>query len=425
VSQRRSNPRATQNRSSDTRAANQPSLARQPLGKILRIRYRMTPWWLRVVVVWALSRVVTTTILLWFAARQGANPWTAANPDYLSFSQLWDSTWYHIVAVAGYPSTLPVTAAGHVGENAWAFMPGYPLLVRGLMLITGLPWAPVSVFVSVAFSLAAALMLYRLLRLVLPGETALFGVVLFCVAPLSPILQVSYAESMHVFLLTLALYLLVQRRYVALVPVIALMAITRPSGLAFALALGLHGVHRFVTRAKDPFPAWERILLLGVTTFSGLMGLAWPFLAWMATGSITAYTDTELAWRSSYVGNLELVPFTSWVQGAQFWLPGPVGIIVLIVLVGGFFAFLFSPLARRLGPTLRIWAASYALYLLAVFFPQSSTFRLLIPLFPLLGALAVPRSRHYRAFLVAAFIAGQWVWCYYCWWFVGADWTPP
>lgn len=406
-------------------ANNQPSLARQPLRRIVRIRYRLTPWWLRVIVVWALSRVVTTGILLWFAARQPSNAWTGAHPDYLSFAQLWDSTWYHIVAASGYPSTLPMTVGGHVMENAWAFMPGYPLLVRGLMVITGLPWAPLSVFVSVAFSLGAALMVYRLLRLVLPSETTLFAVVIFCVAPLSPILQVSYAESMHVFLLALALFLLVQRRYVVLIPVIALMALTRPSGLAFALALALHAVHRFLTRSRDPFPLWERILLLGVMVFSGLMGLAWPFMAWMATGSFSAYTDTELAWRAPYLGYQELVPFTPWVQGAGFWMPGPTGIVVLVVVVGGFFAFLFTPWARRLGVTLRIWVASYAVYLLAVFFPQSSTFRLLIPLFPLAGALAVPRSRAYRVLLVALLIVGQWVWCYYCWWVDGTDWTPP
>jgi len=50
---------------------------------------------------------------------------------------------------------------------------------------------------------------------------------------------------------------------------------------------------------------------------------------------------------------------------------------------------------------------------------------LLIPLFPLAGALAVPRSRVYRVLLVALLIAGQWVWCYYCWWVDGTDWTPP
>ena len=152
---------------------------------------------------------------------------------------------------------------------------------------------------------------------------------------------------------------------------------------------------------------------------------AWPAIAWLVTGSVTAYTDTELAWRASYVGYGELVPFTSWVQGASFWIPGPLGLVVLGVVVVGFFASLFLPSVRRLGGTLRIWLASYGLYLLAVFFPQSSTFRLLIPLFPLAGALAQPRSRSYRIVLVLVSIIGQGVWIYYCWWVDGYDWTPP
>lgn len=261
-----------------TASVNHPDLARQPIRTRLRIRYRLTPWWLRVAIVWMLSRVVTTGILLWFAGRQPRNPWTPASPSYLEFSQLWDSTWYHIVAVNGYPAELPMTPDGHVGENAWAFMPAYPMLVRFLMLLTGIPWAPMSVIVSVAFSLAAALMVYRMLHLVLPSGTAMFAVVLFCVGPLSPILQVSYAESMHAFLLAGALYLLMQHRYVALVPVIALMSLTRPSGLAFALALGLHIIYRYVRRKTDPFELWERILSVGVAGFTGLMGFAWPFI---------------------------------------------------------------------------------------------------------------------------------------------------
>jgi hypothetical protein len=65
------------------------------------------------------------------------------------------------------------------------------------------------------------------------------------------------------------------------------------------------------------------------------------------------------------------------------------------------------------------------LYLAAVFFPQSSTFRLLMPTFPLLGALAVPRSRIFRILLVLASVAGQVLWLHWCWWVDGYDWTPP
>ena len=103
----------------------------------------------------------------------------------------------------------------------------------------------------------------------------------------------------------------------------------------------------------------------------------------------------------------------------------PLGYIVVAALILGFGAALFLPAVRRLGVDLRFWVASYGLYLLAVFFPQSSTFRLLSPMFPLLGALAQPRSRLYRVALVLVFTALQWGWLYICWAYIGYDWSPP
>ncbi len=396
----------------------------------LTVRYRLTPWWVKVLVVFVLSRVITTAIMLSFAARQLPNSWTGANPSYGDFASMWDGHWYYIISIVGYPTQLPLTADGHVGESAWAFMPAYPAVVRLLMLVTGLDFPIVAVFVSVVCALGAALLFYKLMNLVLPGGTALYAVVLFCVAPLSPILQVSYAESMHLLLLTFALYLLLQRRYWTLLPVIAVMSLTRPSGLAFALTLALHVGYRFWQRRREPFPVRERVASVVAAFFSGVMGLAWLGIAWALTGSPTAYTDTELAWRSAYIGYEELIPFTPWVHAAGFWapwfgMPLPLLLVILGLVVVGFFAALFTPAARRLGVDLRFWIASYALYLLAVFFPQSSTFRLLVPLFPALGILAQPKSVVYRVLLVVAMIGGQILWVFVGWWVNGRDWTPP
>lgn len=395
-----------------------------------KVRYRLTPWWVKVIAIFAVSRIVTTSILLAFAAMQADNAWTGAHPGYFEFAKLWDAHWYYIISVVGYPSELPLTADGNVGESAWAFMPAYPAVVRLLMLVTGLDFAVLGVIVSIGFALGAALVFYRLMHLVLPSGTALFSVVLFCVAPLSPILQVSYAESMHAFLLVLALYLLLQRRYWPMLPVIAVMALTRPSGLAFALALLMHVIYRWGVRARDPFPWGERVASVVAGLFSAFMGIAWILVAWVVTGSMTAYTDTELAWRSAYVGYVDLVPFTPWFQATGFWasiwgMPQPLLVVILVLLTLVSAAALFTPWVRRLGVDLRFWLASYALYLLAVFFPQSSTFRLLVPLFPALGALAIPRSRIYRIAIVLLSIAGQVLWVHIAWWVDGYDWTPP
>jgi hypothetical protein len=159
--------------------------------------------------------------------------------------------------------------------------------------------------------------------------------------------------------------------------------------------------------------------------FSGVMGLAWPGIAWLVTGSITAYTDTELAWRSAYIGYQELVPFAAWFQSGVWWLGQPLGIIAVLALIVAFTLVMFSPAVKSLGVDLRLWVVSYGLYLLAVFFPQSSVFRLLMPMFPLLGALARPRNTVYRVVVTLGLICGQWGWLLLCWGVDGADWTPP
>ncbi len=399
----------------------------------LPTRIARLPWWAQVLAIFAASRVVTTTILLVFAALQPANPWTDASPDYLSFAKIWDGHWYYIIAVVGYPTELPLDAAGFVGENAWAFLPAYPGVIRLLMLLTGLPFELLAVAVSVAFAAGAALVFNRLMHRVIP-ESALFATVLFCVAPLSPILQVAYAESMQLFLLFAALLLLLERRYLLTIPVIATLALTRPGALAFAMLLGLHAIHRFVTRARDPFPMRERVRLVVAGLASAVFGFAWLGIAALVTGSPSAYLDTELAWRVVYVGRDHLVPFQPWFQAADWWLrwngvPGSaagwLGAILLLLLIAAFAIFLLTPAARRLGVDLRLWLVSYVAYLLAVFFPQSSVFRLLMPLAPGLGALALPRSRVYRILLALVFIALQVGWTYIGWWVDGADWTPP
>nr|BFF14730.1 hypothetical protein GCM10025699_60330 [Microbacterium flavescens] len=165
-----------------------------------------------------LSRVVSTVLLLGFARAQGPNAWTLPSPDYRSFATIWDGHWYYIISAVGYPTTVPTTADGHVGESAWAFMPAYPFLVRALTELTGAAFAPLAVLVSVLCAAGTALLLYRLMRHVLPEGTALFTVVLFCVSPLSPLLQVAYAESMFLLLLCGCLLLLVRRQYLPMLP---------------------------------------------------------------------------------------------------------------------------------------------------------------------------------------------------------------
>lgn len=374
--------------------------------------------------VYVAARAVTTAFVLGLASVQTANPWTGASPDLFEYSNLWDARWYQVILAAGYPADLPLTDDGHVAENAWAFLPVYPALVGAVMLL-GVSWNVASVLVATLAGLGAALVFHRLMSRFLEPDRALFAVVLFCVAPVAPIMQFGYAESLGFLWLALALLLLVDRRYAWLFPVIAVWSFTRPGALAFALALGLHWLWRWFRRDREAFPVRERVLAASVAVFAGLAGLAWPAIVWAATGELHGYTETELAWRSAYIGYEELVPFTAWFQSGGWWLGQPLGTIVVIALIVAFGLVIASPAVRRLGIDIRLWSISYTLYLLAVFFPQSSTFRILAPLFPLLGAVALPRAKWYRWAVVALSLALQLGWLLLCWGIDGRDWTPP
>lgn len=389
-------------------------------------------WWAKVLIVFVASRLVTSAIMLGFASIQEKNPWTGPHPDLFAFSAIWDSYWYYLVAGWGYPAHLPVLD-GHVTQNAWAFLPGFPLILRAVMAL-GIPYQVAGVLISVAFGAAATLLFFRLMARVLPERTALFAVVLFCLGPTSPILQVGYAESMQLFFLFWALLLFQSRRYYLMIPVIAAAALTRPSGLAFAVMFLLHLGVRIATRRRDPFPWSERIAVVVAGLASAFLGVLWSLVAWIGTGSFTAYTETELSWRADYIGYQELVPFQPWILGADWWLrwftvPNDVAVIVgpiaVVVIVGLFVGMLFLPWVRRLGSELRVWLAGYGVYLLAVFFPQSSTFRLFMPFAPALGALAQVRPLRWKVALVIGGVLGQIAWMSIAWWVNGSDWSPP
>ena len=92
----------------------------------------------------------------------------------------------------------------------------------------------------------------------------------------------------------------------------------------------------------------------------------------------TAYTRTETAWRGH-----DLVPFKPWFDTGRM-LFGPVlGVLAPFVFTALFVLVMMSRPVRAMGTELRLWCACYMGYLLVFLHPQTSTFRMLLPLFPL------------------------------------------
>lgn len=395
-------------------------------------RWARAPIALRVAVIYLGARVVTTVFLIIAASLSTSFSRFGAGAGLIDFVLGWDAQWYWLVAENGYPTELPLTDAGDVAENAWAFMPVFAYAAKGIGLLLG-SWGAGALLLSLGAGYLACLVLHRLLRDRIGDSAALWAVVFFAAGPIAAMFQVGYAETLFLLLLFLALDMTERRKYTWLYLLIPAMAFTRPGVLAFALYLGLHGVVRWVRRRDDPLAGREIAHILALGALATVCGFAWQVIAGIATGDPGAYLATELAWRQHWItGGVEgFIPFEGWIQASQFWfglwgLPQWWGPIALVLLVAGAGAvLLLSPQVRALGVDLRLWSASYLLYLLAVFFPQSSTFRLLLPLSPLWGAVAVPRSRLWRLGVLAACLVGQWVWIYHVYGLGNTFWQVP
>lgn len=374
---------------------------------------------------YVLARLVSACIFMAAAIHQGTNPWFPPAPDYWNFITIWDGRWYQEAVDNGYPSVLPVDANGVVAENAWAFYALFPLLAKGLSVITGLGTFPSLTVIAMVAGLAAVLVIYKLFREFAGRRTAMWGAIFVSTFPISPILQVPYAESLNLLLLAASLLLVVRRRYLAAIPAVVLMCLSRPAGVPFAAMVGLLLVwklwQRFgpASQATRTAPADgakaestpSLLSLAALVVASGLAALAWPAIAWAVTGDPAAYTRTETAWRGH-----DLVPFKPWFDTGRM-LFGPVlGVLAPFVVTALFVLAMMSKPVRALGTELRLWCACYMGYLLVFLHPQTSTFRLLLPLFPLaLGAALLSKSKAYRGTVVVMFLLLQIVWVVWLW----------
>ena len=373
---------------------------------------------LRVAAVYLLARVVTTGFLLLASMLAVPQSRFGADPTIGSFVMGWDAEWYSFIASQGYPSELPRGDDGRVTTNQWAFMPLYPM-IAGLVGAPFGQYAVGALGVSLVAGYLSALVLFHLLRPRLDETTTMWAVVFFVSGPLAALFQVGYAESLFLLWLFCALWCVTRRRYAWLYVLIPLMGYTRPGVLAFSLFLALFGVWRWFSRRREALAAVEVVHIVALGLLSAVVGFSWQYIAGAVTGEPDAYLETELSWRRAWTGESGgFVPFDGFVRASAIWFrlwgqPEWAGYVALgLVLLAVAALLLFAPAVHRLGAELRLWSVSYLVYLLAVFFPQSSLFRLLVPVSPLFGALAVPRSTAWRVGVLMACLAGQWWWIY-------------
>ncbi|MGX0886164.1 mannosyltransferase PIG-V [Kocuria rhizophila] len=398
---------------------------RRPWRAALGGAWARSPWWLAVLALYGLSRVWGWAVFSVVGGQQGPGPWGQGPLGYLDFVATWDSDWYRTIFEHGYPSELPRDSLGTVRENPWAFYPVFPLLVRGITEVTGTGWAGTASTVSLLAGFGAALVLYRLTCTAPVMSTprtrggasvpALWAVAVFAFNPVAPVLQTPYAEALSLLFLLSAILCVVRGRAAGAAVFVVLQALTRPTGVALAAALGVWWLWRSVRDVRARRRAWYRCAdrWLAVALLACAAALAWPVITWAVTGEPTAYTETEAAWR----GSSGVVPVLPWFAQATRFLGPVAGLLAPVLLVAAAVPVLRSgPVRSALPFFVRVWLAAYGCYLLLVLNPQSSTFRLLLPWAPLAAALVrVSDSRAYRVLLVLGGALLQLVWVGWLW----------
>ncbi|MFC6705539.1 hypothetical protein ACFQDH_09720 [Flexivirga alba] len=335
-----------------------------------------------VVAAYLVLRIFSAVVMQLVASQQ--NPgfifYSDNHQDYWLMTHVWDGRWYQTIVEQGYPSQLP-EVGGVVQQNQWAFYPMYPGMVRLLMTLTGGSFAVVGSLLSLALGALAVGMMAVLVRDKVGPVVAFCVVCVFAASPPSPVLQMTYTESLGLVLLIGALLALQRGQWwpaglAALATGLA-RPVAVPLGVVALVAVWL----RWKGREERPIRRPEWIAMVGMLVSCGIAGGIWPAIAAWRTGVAGAYTDTMASWRSD--GNI--VYFQPWIANFdQLFGNGFMAGLLLTILILGFLLITIGPWADAMGPIMRTWLLAYAFYLLAVLDAWTSTYRYLLFMFPIL-----------------------------------------
>ncbi|MCL2849074.1 MAG: hypothetical protein FWE61_03375 [Micrococcales bacterium] len=435
---------------------------------------RRWPWWVQTLGVYTASRLWLVMVFAHFAARQPASAWAPGAPSYFDFvSGQFDGAWYRKIAECepscgfgglGYPTDLPQDATGSVRQNAWAFFPAFPMLVRLVMNITGGSWAVTAPLVATVLGALAMLVIYRLVVDAAPAGVAarpglpLATVAVVCVFPTAAVLQTAYTESLALLLIAVSVWAIVRRWYPLAALAVVGLGFTRAVALPIALVVVVHGAARWWTArqarstdaepaSRDQLPLRDRVQIVSLFFVALASGFVWPWLTGWVTGVPDAYLRTQRAWRVTSTD-----PFYGW-QVSQFWvgeLLTALGIdrsgwdprtashvletttiLLLLAAIALLVTLVAIPAGRRTGPELVAWSVGYLAYISAVVEPGSSLARFLLLAFPMAAVSVGLVTRHtwarrtWLAVLLVVLASLQVVWVNMIWTYsTSTNWPP-
>jgi Mannosyltransferase (PIG-V) len=355
----------------------------------------------------ALTRIGQMIMLLWLGSV--ADDGVSLRGRLL----VWDAGWFIRVAANGYEHSFSYSADGRLVGNGLAFFPLYPMSIRGLSSL-GIDTATAAISISWLASIGAAIALYLLGTSLYSRRAGYALVAICCSAPVSIVLSMAYSESL--FLALVAGMLVAAHRKVwwaaGLLGLAA--ALTRPTGLAAAIALAVAAILavRDARRsAAGSGGTWKPIVAAAVALAGAPAYLAW--VGWRVGEPNAWFKIQSAGWGTSFdygVSTLEFLRTT--LSSVDAWIPMSVALILLAALVAAGVA-----LAGR--PWLPLTA--YGLIAMILVYGQAGYYhskpRLLVPVLLTLLPAAVAASRARPRVAVLSIVAwalfGLWYGAYF------------
>ena len=380
-------------------------------------------WWLWPLAVYILIRLVDAVMIAIASLHAGdaINPLTGtpldhsygnatAPPGYLTTATNWDGQWYWQIADKGYPTELPREASGDVRQNVWAFFPVYPMTVRLLMALSGLGFPLAAVLVSLIAGGVATVLLYRLIAPVTDRLGALLAVVVLNTYVCAPAFQIAYTEGMALALLVAILLAFQARRSGLTAVLVLILSLTRAIVLPLAAVFAIYTVVRWRRGSSRR----EVVRTAALAIWAMATTFLWPAIAGLTTGEPKAYLLTQASWNPDIV----TLPVVRFIDRVSPDAAGPwVGVVLVVVATVGVVLALTVGQRHQL---LRLWSATYALYLLAAVDWNSTTIRYFLLAIPGIWAPTDPGTgwpRRHRIWIVACVgllgLATQWWWIRY------------
>jgi 4-amino-4-deoxy-L-arabinose transferase-like glycosyltransferase len=282
-------------------------------------------WWVRSVGVPLALFETTRLVQLVMVSLLSGDP-----PTHLSgWLMIWDATWFVRIAQDGYEPGYSYDASGELTGNGLAFFPLYPILIRCLAWLPGISTTGAALAIAWAAAGAAAVLLSLLGTRLYSRRTGYALAVLFGAQPMSVILSMGYTEALFCALAVAALLAVHRESWLLAGGLVALAALTRPTGVALAVALLAAAVWSLW---RDPGlnPSWR--MPAGVLTGLAAAPL---YLLWVGARA----GDLDAWFRIQRVGW-----GTQWDFGASTWrflievfsrADGWVPLSTAVILVGG------------------------------------------------------------------------------------------